>query len=188
MSDDESDDLPDMSAGPAVHAAPVDNADQSTDDEEDHDKKDRDFGEWLTRSVKSGRNIVCPCASTGVQQYEDEPKKVRKWVGRFFAQGKPVCSGCSGTFKHVYAFRDHLQARANNDVDHQCMLAAVNAYADSQPELRQELERQHSQAVSMSQKRKRGTRWDTGPPSSSVVRFSSASRCITNSRSPERWE
>ena len=168
MSDYESDDLPDMSAiGPAVHAARVDNADQSTDGEEDHDKTDRDFGEWLTRSVKSGRRIVCPCGSNGVLQYEREPKKVRKWVGRFFAQGEPACSGCSGTFKHVYAFRAHLQARANTDVDHPRMLAAVNAYADSQPELREELEKRYSQAVSMSGKRKR--RWDIGPPSSPVL-------------------
>ena len=48
MSDDESDpEMPDMSAmGPAVHAAPVDNADQSTDDEEDpRDKTGRDLGD-----------------------------------------------------------------------------------------------------------------------------------------------
>ena len=64
MSDYESDDLPDMSAiGPAVHAAPVDNADQSTDDEEDpRDKTGRDLGEWLTRGLKSSaREILCPC-------------------------------------------------------------------------------------------------------------------------------
>ena len=170
MSDDESDpEMPDMSApGPAVHAAPVDNADQSTDDEEDRGKTGRDFGEWLTRGLKSyAREILCPCASTGVLQYKREPKKVRKWVGRFFAQGEPACSGCSGTFKHVYAFRAHLQARANTGVDHARMLVAVNAYADSQPELREELEKRYSQAVSMSGKRKR--RWDIGPPSSPVL-------------------
>ena len=134
MSSDE-DELPNMS----VPAAPVDNgSDQGTEDEEDHGKTTRDFGEWLTRGLRPPRGcvqeIVCPCAANGLLQYGHELPKVKRWVGRFFVGGAPQqVPGCSGSYSSVHAFWDHL--RSKDEEDHRRMLDGVNAYADSQPEV-----------------------------------------------------
>ena len=131
----------------SVPAAVDHGSDRDTSDEEDQGKTTREFGEWLTRGLRPPRGcvpqIVCPCAANGLLQYKHEPPKVQRWVGRFFAGGAPQqVRGCSGSYSSVYAFWDHL--RNKNEEDHRRMLDAVNAYADSQPEVRREIDKRRS--------------------------------------------